>query len=172
MSLHDDLLKQAWMLVEREPRRPRQASLRRAVSAAYYSLFHLLIDAATRESIRGEAAAILRALAARGFEHREMKQASKRFASGLRALPAHLAHAVGSIFPADLSLVAKAFVALQDARHAADYDLSRRFTRSDARDYVQQATDAFCAWELVKGHRAARVYLVALLLDGRLGRSV
>src|SRR5687767_10606362 len=36
MSLHDDLRRQAWHLATREPRRPVQASLRRAVSAAYY----------------------------------------------------------------------------------------------------------------------------------------
>ena len=32
----------------KEPRRPKQASLRRAVSAACYALFHLLVDDAER----------------------------------------------------------------------------------------------------------------------------
>ncbi len=48
MSLHDDLLEQAKHLANREPRRPKQASLRRAISAAYYALFHLLVDEATK----------------------------------------------------------------------------------------------------------------------------
>jgi len=50
LALHDDLLQQARFLANREPVHPRQASLRRAVSAAYYALFHALI---------AEAAAIL-----------------------------------------------------------------------------------------------------------------
>ena len=46
MSLQQDLLRQARHLATKEPRRPSQASLRRAVSAAYYALFHLLVDEA------------------------------------------------------------------------------------------------------------------------------
>jgi uncharacterized protein (UPF0332 family) len=41
------LLEQAKHLANREKKRPRQASLRRAVSTAYYALFHLLIYEAT-----------------------------------------------------------------------------------------------------------------------------
>ncbi len=44
MAFHDDLLEQANHLARRERGRPRQASLRRAVSSAYYALFHLLIE--------------------------------------------------------------------------------------------------------------------------------
>jgi hypothetical protein len=47
-SLHDQLLAQAWLLAKKEPKRPLQASLRRAVSAAYYAVFHLLVDAGGR----------------------------------------------------------------------------------------------------------------------------
>src|SRR5689334_5589494 len=42
MPFPNDLLEQARHLANREPKRPRQASLRRAVSTAYYALFHLL----------------------------------------------------------------------------------------------------------------------------------
>lgn len=55
MSLHGDLLAQARSLLRREPRRPKQASLRRAVSTAYYALFHLLIHEATRMLVSGAA---------------------------------------------------------------------------------------------------------------------
>jgi hypothetical protein len=47
MSLPADLLAQARRLVSLDPRRPRQASLRRAISTAYYALFHLLISEAS-----------------------------------------------------------------------------------------------------------------------------
>lgn len=42
MASPNDLLEQARHLANREPKRPKQASLRRAVSTAYYAIFHLL----------------------------------------------------------------------------------------------------------------------------------
>ena len=47
MSLHADLLEQAEQLAQLDPRRPKQANLRRAVSSAYYALFHLLTSEAS-----------------------------------------------------------------------------------------------------------------------------
>jgi uncharacterized protein (UPF0332 family) len=44
VAFADDLLEQALHLANRERKGPRQASLRRAVSTAYYALFHLLIS--------------------------------------------------------------------------------------------------------------------------------
>ncbi len=41
-SLHNELLAQAWHLAKKEPKHPLQASLRRAVSAAYYTLIPLM----------------------------------------------------------------------------------------------------------------------------------
>ena len=54
MRLPEGLLEQAQHLVKREPKRPKQASLRRAISTAYYALFHLLIfrGSAQLEKIR------------------------------------------------------------------------------------------------------------------------
>ena len=48
MSLADDLLSQANRLAAASTGRPRQADLRRAVSASYYALFHLLIGDAVQ----------------------------------------------------------------------------------------------------------------------------
>src|SRR5437016_5480731 len=90
MSLASDLLLQAEHLVQKEPRRPRQASLRRAISTAYYGLFHLLIDDASRMIIPGAASGALRNQVARAFVHREMQSASNRFAAGHASLPAYL----------------------------------------------------------------------------------
>ena len=39
-----ELVAQARMLARSEPRRPKQATLRRTVSTAYYGLFHFLIS--------------------------------------------------------------------------------------------------------------------------------
>jgi len=65
MAFGDDLLEQAQHLANRERKEPRQASLRRAVSTAYYALFHLLISEATLNWKRAE----YRDALARVFEH-------------------------------------------------------------------------------------------------------
>jgi hypothetical protein len=44
--VHEDLLEQAVRLAMLDVRRPKQANLRRAVSSAYYAVFHLLVDEA------------------------------------------------------------------------------------------------------------------------------
>ena len=48
MSAHGDLLQQAFHLATIDAKKPKQANLRRAVSSAYYAVFHLLIDEACR----------------------------------------------------------------------------------------------------------------------------
>ncbi len=55
--LHDDLLALALKTFELDsgPGRPKQANLRRAVSTAYYALFHLLVHDATASLTLGGA---------------------------------------------------------------------------------------------------------------------
>jgi len=61
----------------------------------------------------------------------------------LAALPAPFA-----IVPnADLQTVCRAFVDLQARRHAADYDLSARFNRSQALQMADQADEAMQSWD-------------------------
>src|ERR1035438_5650076 len=64
MAFAEDLLEQAYHLARRERTKPRQASLRRAISTAYYALFHLLIREATGNWKRD----VQRARLARTFE--------------------------------------------------------------------------------------------------------
>ena len=90
MSLHGDLLEQAGRLARQEPRKPKQASLRRAVSAAYYALFHLLINEATRLFLSGVQREALRLRLARAFRHSAMKHVSQAFARGQIPRKLHL----------------------------------------------------------------------------------
>jgi hypothetical protein len=60
--------------------------------------------------------------------------------------------------------VATTFVSLQEARHGADYDLSRTFRRQEALDFVESARQAFEAWERVRKTDDARVYLACFHL--------
>ena len=162
MTLHADLLKQAGFLARREPKRPSQASLRRAVSASYYALFHLLVDEATRLMFSGHGRAPLRPVAARAFRHSTMKALAKQFATP--GVPAKLAPALGAqpIQPA-LVDVATTFQELQQARHEADYDLSRRFTRPEVILLIDLTQQAFDDWQSVRGTLQADTFLAGLL---------
>ena len=74
MAYAEDLLKQAFLLINKERKIPTQASLRRSVSTAYYALFHLLIQDASANWSRWDTRDYL----ARAFEHKTMKVASTR----------------------------------------------------------------------------------------------
>jgi uncharacterized protein (UPF0332 family) len=159
MSLHGDLLEQAEHLVRRDRRRPRQASLRRAISSAYYALFHLLIHEATLR-VRGNPG--LRQKFSRSFDHASMKSASNAF---VNARPAHLAALTSGLpIPLPLRTLAATFVVLQEARHEADYNVAARFTRVDAENLVWRTQQAFHDWQAIRMDGAAQMYLAALLL--------
>lgn len=162
MSLATDLLAQAEHLLTKEPRRPKQASLRRAVSAAYYALFHLLVGESSKMLISGTAYTPLRELTARAFEHGAMRQASKAFASG--GLPPALQRILPRGVPVPIQRIADVFVDLQQARHSADYDVAQKLTRREAQRLVTQVQRTFQAWQAARADPAARVYLAALLL--------
>ena len=72
MAYADDLLKDARHLAKRGGGHPKQSSLRRAVSTAYYAAFHLLVaDFVANWRIPGQ-----RARLGRMFEHRRMSGAA------------------------------------------------------------------------------------------------
>src|SRR4051794_32080240 len=159
MSLATDLLEQAGHLARRERKRPKQASLRRGISAAYSSLFHLLLEEAARRLVSD---ADLSSLVSRAFSHGEMGKAAKCFASG-GSLPAHVTAAFKGTIPAEVRQIARAFIDLQQARHDADYNLLKSFTRQEALDRVTTAQSAFTAWNTVKARAADKVALELFL---------
>lgn len=159
MSLHDDLLEQAAQLTRLDPTRPKQANLRRAVSSAYYALFHLLCG----ESAGMYAAEFgLAARICRTHNHGDMKKVSAQFGGSKH--PKAIQPRGTYTTPADLKTVADTFVRLQQFRHEADYDLTRTFTRNETLDIVRQAQEAFEAWGKVRKSDDARLYLACFLL--------
>ncbi len=164
MTYASDLLSQAKHLAKNEPRRPKQASLRRAVSAAYYSLYHYLVSEAGLFMVKGASASGIRPVFQRAFVHAHMKRAAKSFAGGnvsdtwkepMRNRPV----------PPELRQVASAFVNLQEARHEADYDLSRRFSRTEALDLIEVSEKATEAWRKIRNTSESQVFLTALLVN-------
>ena len=72
MQFSGELLQEAIRSIETASSDDLQARLRRAVSTAYYAIFHLLIYEATANWSRPEQ----REKLARAFEHRQMRRAS------------------------------------------------------------------------------------------------
>jgi hypothetical protein len=160
MSFHADLLEQAEHLARREPRRPRQVSLRRAISDAYYALFHLLTYEAARLFVRDDE---LWKLTNRVYGHAEMSRVSTSFAAGEWPRTFNPVKATMPM-PQPIRNVASAFVDLQDARHDADYNLAKVFARREALAHIARAKQAFADWEAVRGEDLARIYLGCFLL--------
>ena len=167
MSLHDDLLGQARQLAVKEPKRPLQASLRRAVSASYYGLFHLLIYDTTRRMFPGRDRAALRNCMARAFVHGDMKRVAQQFSND-NVSPKLAPGLNGQALQPELIGVATAFVDLQQARHEADYDTARRFTRREVLDLLERAEQAFANWRLVRTSIQADIFLAGLLAFGNM----
>lgn len=60
--------------------------------------------------------------------------------------------------------MAETFCALQEARHDADYNLARRFSRETVVDVVEGTKEAFESWRLIRRSEVARIYLTGLLI--------
>ena len=170
MSLQDDLLEQAEHLIGRERKKPKQASLRRAISAAYYALFHLILDEGSKQFATNPK---LRTLVRRAFSHSEMKKAAKSLASG-GSLPEHVDAIFQGTIPPELRAIAKSFITLQEHRHEADYDLNTSFRKSQVADLIGLARKAFADWAAVKARPADRaaveLFLTSMLLWDRWGK--
>jgi uncharacterized protein (UPF0332 family) len=160
---HYQLLALARELCEGKPTR---AELHRAVSTAYYALFHLLIREGTRLLSVG---VDLRRQAARAFEHGPTKDVCDITSKG--NLPKGLVGVV-TTFPDDLKSIAKVFVELQQLRHDADYKPNRKpvFTKSEVQDYVAQVEAAFAQWQSLGNGPEVKAFLLALLLHKKWDR--
>jgi uncharacterized protein (UPF0332 family) len=115
-----DLIRSAEILLHSGRGRPSQVSLRRAISSAYYALFHCLAQNCADLLVGGSSA--VRSKHAwrqtyRALEHGFSKSACK--------------DGIVSQFPEEIQDFANNYVAFQEKRHAADYDPSIRLTKSE-----------------------------------------
>ena len=133
--------------------------LRRAISAAYYALFHELTgDAADLSAQTGRVRDRLR----RTYSHKSMDDAAKRMEGG------KIAAVVDDLISPTASLrsVAADFRRLQQQRHLADYDLAKRFRKSEAVAAVARAERALNIWEQIRRTEEATVFLGSLGMYG------
>lgn len=169
MALHHDLLEQARHLATREPTRPRQASLRRAVSASYYALFHLLAAEGARLTAASRPSG-LRAQVRRAFIHADMKVLCRQFA-GRTGLSDHVRSLLSLPLDPVLISIARQFLELQDERHAADYDMSQSFLRFEVLNMIAGVQIAFDDWPRIRASPNGAVFLTALLLNRQWSRA-
>jgi uncharacterized protein (UPF0332 family) len=147
MAFADDLLKDAYHLAARGGKNPRQSSLRRAVSTAYYALFHLLIaDFVLNWKTKDQ-----RARLGRMFEHRKMSQAVLKV-QGTTLTPVEK----------ELKTVIDAFGQLQEDRYTADYNVGRIWSRVDVINTLAIADEAFKAWRTVRKETMAQDHLMTM----------
>lgn len=119
---------------------PRNTDLRRAVSTAYYAVFHSLALAVVRQALPGATEAEIYG-AVRNVSHTAIKQACG-YVGGDRppqSLDALVARLRGN---RSLTAVVQTFLDLQDQREKADYDHDADFTRPSAAAMVLRANGA------------------------------
>ena len=111
-----------------DPRRPTQANLRRAVSTAYYAVFHLLARTAA-DLLIGRTHNSAWHLACRALEHGNAKNAclNKQAMEGI---------------PPEIQEFAETFVDLQKARHWADYSYEAKYDKQDTLTAIKKAENA------------------------------
>lgn len=136
----DHLLDQATkLLIPPRRGRPRRVDLRRAVSSAYYAVFHAVLAVCADEFVgQGSQRSAEYAMAYRSIDHRTAKRLCLELGKQTPAKAYQTHWPVGG-FGADIQAVGVGLVELQEARHRADYDPHFQINTSNATLLVQRA---------------------------------
>ena len=170
MSLAEELLEHARFLANLDERTTTQANIRRAVSAAYYAVFHLL-SAAVAEQMSPSVPLGLRGRTQRALDHADMAKAADLFKNPggpVTGVPDDIGHS--DPISAKLARIAGDFRDLQQNRYIADYDIldARNVVKyAWASRYVAKAEQLFLDWNEEKGTDNAKVFLAGLMIAGK-----
>jgi uncharacterized protein (UPF0332 family) len=154
----DELLATAYRLLDTESGAVSQVDGRRAVSTAYYAVFHAMCESNAYALLGSpsEVTADVWSSCYRALEHRQIKPALRQMV----LTPSF----------AELTDVLVTAASLQERRHLADYDPSFVVSLTEAGESVSEAQDA--VGKLASAPLAARKALaVALIIAGRRGRA-
>lgn len=114
--------------------RPRQAELRRAVSATYYALFHALALCGANLLAGSDRNRASWQQAYRALEHGHARnQCNDRSAMGA--------------FPVEMRYFGNCFVLMQDLRQQADYSPNATFARDRVMQLIDESEEAIVALE-------------------------
>ena len=139
--------------------RPRQADLRRAVSDAYYALFHTLASNCADLLVGSRASTPTKQAwrqVYRALDHGQVK----------RQCTERRPKRVLRLFPREIQGFAEQFVKMQRARHLADYDPLEQFSRSDVFQLLEETKTAITEFRQVD-RSDRRAFAVFVLFDLR-----
>lgn len=158
----EHLFEQADRLIDRSQGRPRQVDIRRAISAAYYGIFHAIVTAAADQFIGPTNRARGRyALAYRSVSHEWLRDLCREVQK--QTLPRRFrSYEPPSGFGPNIRAFAAATIELREKRVAADYDPIMRFNRSDALLAIRTSRAALKRFR--RANTTRRVAFLSLLL--------
>jgi hypothetical protein len=163
-----ELLDVAELLAAQDtPTRPRPGHRRRAISSAYYALFHELVGEAVSRAVgSGPERQAERDVVSRWYRHGDLRTvADWVVARSLgRKIPDPVTPLLADPSP-DLVALADAFVILHDARQDADYSRSATVSNKDIRGHILTSRAALALLPRLAGDRGYENYL-RLLLGG------
>ncbi len=141
---------------------PRQADLRRAISNAYYAVFHAVVAQAADDIVGITHRASPRyGLVYRSIDHKSLRKLCED--AKKTALPAKYSkYCPRGGFGPDLIALANAVVDLQEKRHLADYDTLFRVKMSDA--VLAVATGRTALDRFRNANRTSRKAFLSLLV--------
>jgi uncharacterized protein (UPF0332 family) len=181
-----DLLDHAGRLCGLDPAVQSNADRRRAISAAYYALFHTLAeeaaalfasDPALTPAIRANLASKVR----RMVSHTEVRDHAETFRRtreedpspsrppqyNLKKFLKDLLAEPNPTVPEALEKFARTFVRLQTERELADYERDYEVSPVEASKHVQDAADALDQWSRTRTEPIAQAFIASLLLEKR-----
>ena len=148
-----DLIQTARRLAEPGAAQPTQTDLRRAVSTAYYALFHCLAAAAA-DLLTGSSPDSPEWLQVyRALEHGKARSACRQ-------------QAVMRTFPMEIRDFAEAFDTSQKARQQADYAHEGEYSKPEVLAIINRAEDAIVEFERADA-RHRRSFAVHVLFKRR-----
>jgi uncharacterized protein (UPF0332 family) len=162
----EHLISQAARLVEPPPAGPpRQVDVRRAISAAYYAVFHAILIAAA-DTIIGR---VHRGTPSYVLVYRSIDHKGVRTICDIAQRPPtqrYRPFVPDPGFGNDIHAFADATVALQEQRHTADYDPSGQFRTAHATRAIDLARTALRHWEAAS-ETERNLFLTLLLFPPR-----
>ncbi len=163
----EHLLDQAEALLTQTRGGPhRQVDLRRAISAAYYGVFHTITTAiADRIVGRGKRSTPRYTLVYRALDHRTLSNFCL-MASRPSLPPKYQGHGPAGGFGHEIQVFSRAVHDLQQQRHAADYDPGLYLEVSEASIWIDLARTAIRQWAAA-AEEEREAFLLLLLFPPR-----
>ena len=142
-----------------------QEQLSRAVSTAYYSIFHKVSASGAARFAGPDRTRGAYTILYRGFQHGRVKAVCESLTA--KSLSAGVQRQLGRTSVSLETIVfARNFCRLQERRHEADYDPGASFTLDETRDIIERAEDTLTIFDAIHPDEQADI-LALMLAPGR-----